>query len=402
MELKLQFGYGMMDHSRVLIKAWGGGTVILSPRDLSPKQLERLAKDITSHANGKVLLDPQFYLPHTDHERLISHDYWPSQYSTNGFWFGVELRELLKKLVSLNDALCSEAIVLPGLYAEKIDDDWLAQQKIIIDEARNLTDLPLFTTIALGADTVKSDEDIDEIHAVIDDWDVTGIYLVCEHPIGKYLVTDPNWLANVLDLVAGLRLKGKEVLVGYCNHQMLPLACVCANWMASGTWMNVRSFPPDKFRIPYEDEIKQRAVWYYCPQALSEYKVPFLDIAKKKEVLALMSPPPSLSNSYADVLFSGVQPTTLGWTEQNAFRHYLSSLYSQVRSARKDTFNETVDYHERLLNEAKELLMILHEAGVRGQHRDFLQTEAIDASLAALSVIRTSRGPMLRRKWSIM
>ncbi len=39
MNLYLQLGHGMMEHCRHLISRWGGGTVILSPRDLSPDQL---------------------------------------------------------------------------------------------------------------------------------------------------------------------------------------------------------------------------------------------------------------------------------------------------------------------------------------------------------------------------
>ena len=42
--------------------------------------------------------------------------------------------------------------------------------------------------------------------------------------------------------------------------------------------MNVRSFSRDRFLRPDENEIRQRATWYYCPQALSEYKLPFLDL----------------------------------------------------------------------------------------------------------------------------
>ncbi len=187
---------------------------------------------------------------------------------------------------------------------------------------------------------------------------------------------------------------------GYCNHQMLALACVDANWMASGTWMNVRSFPPNKFRAQYDEEIKQRAIWFYCPQSLSEYKLPFLDIAKKQGVLAQMAPPPSFGSAHADVLFSGVQPTTVRWTEQSAFRHYLQTLWSQVKGARLGTFDDTADAHERLLDAAESLLLNLQGVGVRGQLRDF--RDAIDVNRAALSVIRSSRGPMLRRKWSTL
>ncbi len=75
MELGLQFGYGMMDHCRSLIAAWGGGTAVLSPRDLNGDQLRRLAVSLKALPNARVLVDPQVYLPHSDHERLCSHDY---------------------------------------------------------------------------------------------------------------------------------------------------------------------------------------------------------------------------------------------------------------------------------------------------------------------------------------
>lgn len=398
MQLQLQFGFGMMDHSRSLIDAWNGGTVVLSPRDLSAAQLERLAGEITALPNGNVLLDPQFYLPHADHERLTSHDYWPASYDTSDFWSGAELRQLIGKLSDLNRKLACKAFILPSLFAEKVDDDWIAQQKVVIDEAQGVSNLPLFATVALGADAVKSDESIDDVLAAAETWGVAGTYLVCEHPRGEYLITDPSWLANVLDLVAGLRLKGKTVIVGYCNHQMLALACVGANAIASGTWMNVRSFPPAKFRTQYDDEIKQRAIWYYCPQALSEYKVPFLDIAKKQGVLAQMRAPADLGSIYAETLFSGIQPTAVNWAEQSAFRHYLQCVRTQAVQASLGSFDATADAHERALDVAETLLQSLHQVGVRGQLRDF--ANAIDVNRAALSVIRSSRGPMLRRNWS--
>lgn len=396
MELQLQFGYGMMDHSKTLVEAWGGGTVILSPRDLKPKQLQNLANDICLLQGGKVLLDPQFYLPYADHERLTSHDFWPSGYSTDGFWSG-EVRGLLTKLISLNSSLKCGSIILPGMFAETIDDDWIARQQMVIDEATALTDLPILLTVALGSDAIRSDVQIDKIHAASSKWEIDGIYLVCEHPNGDYLVQDPSWLANAMDLVAGFRLKGKRVVVGYSNHQMLVLASCGANTIASGTWMNVRSFPPEKFRMQYDDEIKQRAIWYYCPQALSEYKIPFLDIALKQGVLSDMKPDVALGSHHADLLFAGVQPAAVKWTEQTAFRHYLQCLHSQVASASLATFDETADAHERALDMAESLLARLKSLGVKGQLRDF--ADSIDANRAALSVTRSTRGPLLRRKW---
>lgn len=74
-------------------------------------------------------------------------------------------------------------------------------------------------------------------------WKARSYYIVCEHPNGQYLVEDPNWVANVLDISAGLRLIGSEVILGYCTHQMLVAGAAKVNAIASGTWMNVRSFP---------------------------------------------------------------------------------------------------------------------------------------------------------------
>lgn len=398
MELYLQFGYGMMEHCRTLISNWGEGTVILSPRDLSGKQLISLSKEIRN-LNGQVLLDPQFYLPHSDHRRLQTHDYFPEDYETSFFWTsGQQLTNLLTSLLELNKLLKTRSFILPGLFAQNINDDWFVRQRAVIEEAERLeTDKEyVFATIALSGDTVKNNKNIQDILDATRQWNVAGIYLVCEHPNGEYLVTDPNWLSNVLDLTAGFKLQGKKVILGYCNHQMLSAACTGADAIASGTWMNVRSFPPAKFNN-YEDEIRQRTTWYYCPQALSEYKIPLLDIAQKQGILGIMSTAKDLNSKYSDILFNGVQPSLGGFSEQMSFRHYLQCLKEQVENSKKGTFVETVDYHLKLLSNAKTLLKTLHSKKIKGQLRDF--KEIIDVNETAIDVLKTSVGPKLSRRW---
>jgi len=401
MEMFLQFGYGMMEHCRSLVSEWGGGTVILSPRDLKPNQLVSLAASVCT-GGGTVLLDPQFYLPYADHDRLVSHDYWPNGYDSGGFWSGAELTLLLTKLRALHDQLACSKIILPGLFAAPADDDWLERQRAVQEEADSMGIDPAETlaTVALSADTVRNLEQVHDILDASNRWHVGGIYLVCEHPGSGYLVDDPSWLSNVLDLTAGFRLKGMQVVIGYCNQQLLIAACAAATAIASGTWMNVRSFPPEKFRKVYEDEIKKRTTWYYCPQALSEYKIPFLDIAMQQGMLAQMRTDPALGSCHADVLFQGPQPTTVTFSEQAAFRHYLRCLRSQVIAARQPTFNQTIAAHEQALDEAEAILQQLHGVGVTGGHRDF--QDAIDANRAALGILRANRGPMLRRHWATL
>ena len=399
MELYLQFGYGMMEHCRALLASWGGGTAILSPRDLSGEQLERLAREINGIPSSHVLLDPQFYLPHADHERLCAHDFWPSNYQTGGFWQGPALTDLLIRLNGLNQRIRARTFILPGMLAGNIVDDWLATQRAVVTEAKALgPQLPLMMTIAVSADAARNEDQIARLLEDSESWATPGYYVVCEHPNGNYLVSDPNWLANVVDLVAGLRLRGAEVVLGYCNHQLLIAAIAKVNAIASGTWMNVRSFPPEKLQAVYEEEIKQRSTWYYCPQALSEYKIPFLDIARRQNLLPLMAPPANLDGGFASALFSGPAPSSVGFTEQAAFRHYLHALRGQNVTAVRDSFDETCASHEQLLNTAGELLARLTAGGIRGQLRDF--TEILDVNRAALELTRSMRGATLRRSWS--
>ena len=271
MELYLQFGWGMMEHCRSLLRLWNGGTVVLSPRDLEPEQLPTFAASLRKIPNTSVLLDPQFYLPHGDHERLCKHEYRPKQYQTTVFFQGPELRALLGRLSTLNGELGSAAFLLPGLFASAVTNDWLQTQRMILEEAGELNQpLPLVATVALSGDAVRSADQVTAFLEHAEKQRAPGYYVVCEHPKGDYLVPDEAWLTNVLDLVAGLRLLGSRVVLGYCNHQMLIAAVAKATAICSGTWMNVRSFPPEKFRATYDEERKQKSTWYYCPQALSE------------------------------------------------------------------------------------------------------------------------------------
>lgn len=399
MELYLQFGYGMMEHCRHLLTEWHGGTAILSPRDLTAEQLLRLSTTLRGIGGGNVLLDPQFYLPHADHERLCQHDYWPDDYTTNSFFTGPALHDLLTQLRDLNRALGSSGFILPGLLAATIDEVWLETQRAILDEARAIENqMPLIATIALGADAARSDEQVAMLLEASEHWQAQAYYIVCEHPGGDYLVSDANWLANIIDLTAGLRLRGARVTLGYCNQQMLIAGCAKATAICSGTWMNVRSFPPDKFRTSYDEEIKQRSTWYYCPQGLSEYKIPFLDIARRQGVLAQMAPSGPLANPYAAPLFTGAQPSAVGFTEQAAFRHFLHCLRIQSQGAVRNTFDETLDAHNELLDNAETLLSTLRANGVTGQKRDF--TDIIDVNRAALAVLASTRAPMLRHRWN--
>lgn len=165
--------------------------------------------------------------------------------------------------------------------------------------------------------------------------------------------------------------------------------------MASGHYLNVRSFPLKKFYQRDPDDHARKKTWYYCPQALSEYKLSTLDVAQRVGKLELVRS--GLGDEYASPLFSGAQPSTVSWKEPDAFRHYLDSLHIQVAAARKPSFDETMLASRTRLDAAEKLLRELHREHVRGGDRDFL--DRVEVNRAALHLHDRARGPLLRRKW---
>jgi len=394
MELFLQYGFGMKQMSMDLINAWGQGTVILSPRDIKPNRIEQIGIGF-KEVNGKVLLDPQFYLPRSDHRCLTSYDYWPRDYDTQGF-SNANRKRMLQSLVALNNKIGSYALIVPGERASEINELWLDSQKSLLDAAMDSTNLPLIATICLSSEVVRSNEQINSLMELLETQKVFGYYFVFEHPENSYLVNDPQWLSNSLDLAAALRRKGIEVIMGYSNQQQLIMACAGVSAISSGTWMNVRSFFPEKFRTTYADEIKRRAVWYYCPQALSEYRLSYVDIGARLGLIENLKPNPS--SIYAEPLFDSPQPSASGWSESLAFKHYLATLHFQAERATLHSFKETYQNHNDLLGIAEGLIHIFRSNAIIGETRDFY--EAINANRAAMLVLARTQGPLLERMWT--
>jgi len=398
MELYLQFGHGMKDLCKTLLQKWGKGAIILSPRDLEHKQIHSFAREFRK-LNGDTLLDPQLYYPRANHHRLTSHEYWPDNYSTDLLTGGPALKHMLSKIKELNSSGLTSKYILPGLSCTKANEDWFYIQESIIDKSVGIMDdKNRLATICASSECLRSEEQVEAIVSRSETWDVDGYYVIAEHPNGQYLVDDPIWLGNLLLLCSGLKLQGKEVVVGYCSHQMLCLATANVDAIASGTWLNVRTFTSGRFHQSEEESTSRRAKWYYCPQSLSEYKMPFLDIAYKAGILGQMAPDSSMNSTFAEILFSGAQPSLTSFGEREAFRHYLQCLHEQCKSSQRSSFNDTLLAHELLLETAETFIKLFHKCGVRGQDRDF--SNIIDVNRAALAILQRSRGFVLERQWS--
>lgn len=398
MDFYLQYGHNMSPLCRELIGRWGGGTVVLSPRDLERNQLCSLAKEITAQG-GRTLLDPQIYNPRANHPRLAGHDYFPKEYQTNLLTDGASARSWMTLLRELNADARTFAYILPGYYCQRVDELWLGVQELLIDTAASvMNDKPCWATICLSAEALRFEDQFELLLSRAESWNVQGYYVVVEHPQGQYLVDDPLWMANLLLFTSGLKLQGRSVVVGYAAPQNLCLVAANVDAIASGSFINVRSFSPNRFDEPDLGPSRRARWWYYCPQSLSEYTTVFMDVAFQAGIIEQFKPDPIIGDAYAGLLFSGALPSSTAWSEKYAQRHYLHSLHSQATTARRATFQETLDAQFLLLKTAERYVEFFHRNHVYGQKRDF--ENMVDVNRSALGILEKERGFALSQEWS--
>jgi len=398
MKFYIQMGHQMQTICKDLCEAWQGATVVLSPQNIYPTDKLPNFSATLKELNGAVLFDPQLYSPRKYHKHLQKHSYWPQSGVTN-----IELgdcRELITDLANINTAISSEAFILPSNIVNKADERWGEIQAMIANQARQIaTDQKLMLTVALGKDVLNENTQVENIIQYAEQWDIDGVYIVCEHPERYYFVYKPLWVANLLSLVAGIKRQGKMVVVGYANHQMLPLALAKCDAIAAGNFLNVRWFQPEHFETVENDDTSRRATWYYCPQALSEYKITFLDVAKRSEILPMMAPPPEMMNEYCKVLFEGAIPSSTDFKENKSVKHYLHCLKVQCELANKTSYEATRDSMFAQLETAARLINGLHNEKIKGQQRDF--GEIVDVNEAAIQLFDKEFSFVMSQEWRV-
>lgn len=393
MDLYLQIGHGMMSLSKDLIKDWGTGTVILSPRDLNEKQSIKFSEDIIKN-NGKTLFDPQYYNPHADHKKLTEWRHWFNQYETSLLSEDEYISNLFNEIKDINDCTQTSAYIIPGILCDNVDRHWLNPQKIFLENAaKYFTNKEKYATLALEESLITDEESIEKLIEVTSEWEVDGYYIV---PEGEYLTNEENWLSNLTLLVAGLKLQNKKVIVGYSNHQMLLLSCANVDAIASGTFLNIRHFSTKKFDEADPDSQSRRATWYYCPQAMSEYRKRTLDMAFKKKHINLLKPF-GKTTKHIDLLFKGITASSTEYKDTLSFKHYLDTLKKQCLLSKKDTFENTILYHEEMADTAYRFIKDLKDKGIRENARSF--ATIYDSYKDSIFTLKKERGSLLKRSW---
>ena len=397
MEFYIQMGHGMQQMILELLQYWKQGNVILSPINIAADRIEKFAQDIHSY-KGKIIFDPQLYLPREKPHRLSDYSYWPQNNITlleNGAWDRV-----LAPLVDLNNKLKTQCVILPAFFDNAINEQWgEMQDKLISSAFKYLRPEQIIHTLALSSNVLLDAEQVEMIISKAEDWNIHGFYLVCQHPNNAYLVDNPIWICNLLTLITGLKRTNKKIVLGFANHQMLCAGLAKCDAIAAGNFLNTRHFMLNRFEVnDDENDISRRSVWYYAPQTLSEYKITFLDLAQQQGILSLLKPTNAFENPYSSMLFTANKPSSSSYGESLSHRHYLCALKLQVENLVQPTFRNTVHNYTNMLQESEKLLRICHAKAIKCAERDFLPI--LDALQAATLIHQKNSGFVLEREWN--
>lgn len=395
MELYLQMGHGMQAMAEELIESWGGGNVVLSPVNIAKDRIVGFSRRIVA-IGGNVLFDPQMFYPKEGHAKLKTYDYWPQEGASISSKNIAE--EINRELLRLNNQIGSSAIILPGV---EMREDGLQYGLNLMNQSAvyfsSKSELPLFATLCLYPETIRNTAVVEQLVEYLRTIPVTGFYIIPHPSNDEYIVSDPLWMIGILKLLSCLKLFKKKTIVGYTSHQGLVYALANTDGIASGTYMNTRSFVPAKFKSPKDDDIKHKSTWFYLPIAFCEYKAALLDVAMQRGYLNLFKPQGIFHNKYSAMLFSGAPPTSTNYKEANSFKHYLYCLKLQCDLLTKATYKDTYDTYEFMLSNAENQIKEFKKRGISGQNRDF--APAIEANRIAMCANDEDYGMKLQFEW---
>lgn len=390
MDFFLQQGWGMMELDKEFLKKDLASGVILTPRVHKPEQVERHSKEIRK-LGGELLFDPQFYLPRTRREKLLTHSYWDDlNFDTSTFDEG-NASKFCEDCVKHQRSLNVSKVLLPGRYSNSVDDSWLEMHHNFAEKASSLDiDVPIYSTIALGPDVISSDEAFSDIVDEVVNYPVDGIYFVFKHPNNNFLVEEELALYYLLNRFLDIRLSKKDIILGYSNQQSLIFAVAGVKNIASGNFRNTRHFDPSIFDVQ-EDEMRKRATWYYDANTLSEFRIESMSLAFRRNLQGYFGP----VCEYCRPLLESADPASFRWSESLAFRHFLHEIRRQWLELESSSMDLVIEKVMDLINRANSILDQLSSRGFYTGNRSFKNT--IDPTLSALKAFISDRGRDIKR-----
>jgi hypothetical protein len=373
--LLLQQGWGMLAQIKEFLRAHPDSGVIMSPRICDKDQMERHIPEIKDLVGQSVFFDPHFYEPRTNLERILTYPYFENfQFDTDSF----DHCEFCARVVSYQkDILGLSQILLPGRYTNSVTEAWLRMHYECAERGVEVSqDEIVYSTIAVGPDVILNSDTMNSLVDEVVTYPTGGVYFVFEHPRNSYFL-DEEFLYILMDAFLSIVLGGKRLIVGYANQQSLVFLATGADAIATGNYRNVRAF--DHLNSAVRDtENWRKATWYFDGSSFGEYRIPALSLAFRRNLNDMFGP----TTQYAEPLLSSTQPTSIRWSESDAFAHYLTLLHYYTTNICAISKKERASMLLNFFNEKLRASEDLGQAGFHLGDRGF--QEAANSTLAAL------------------
>lgn len=395
MKFYLQQGYGMMALNEEYAESKKNYGFILSPRSLNKRHtIDRISEHAKilkkKDSDSEILFDPQFYQPRTNLDKIRQFPYFDTDDFYTQEFVGDGAKKLSLAAINFQELnLNVDSYIIPGIYTNSINDDWLEIFDNFLDGALNspYNSKVYYQTISLGADAVLSSDFYDFIGQCVLS-PVEGFYIVLKKPEGTYLIQDSLYLYKLLDAFISLKLANKKIILGYANHQDLMFAGAGIDGLATGNYQNVRSFDPSIFIDSNEDDIKRKGKWYFDGKTLSEYKLQELDLAFSRGLKSLFGP----INDFNKILFNTDRPSNIeiNWTEKLSFKNYFKFIEDTCNYLGMKKTNERMNFIYDFFKEIESNVINLSSSGFRQRTKGF-SSDASEATLDAISSILSDR-----------
>ena len=243
-----QCGHNFVWNVRSLEDDGTGEGLIVSPVNI---EADRISNRIPTEILETSWMDPQFYLPNDNKNKLKTYPFFPGNVleNFNTSDFENHAVEIATECLQFQNALNFRYLVIPTRYFDDIPDIYLSQiTELFVEPFRqarldlHLTKPMLLTLIAKRLhleDGLSRDELLSWATGF---GDVDGIYLVLDSGSRSKQIKDAGFLSGTLRFVRALRLNDMEVHVGYCGIEGLLYSIADATSVTVGSYENLRSF----------------------------------------------------------------------------------------------------------------------------------------------------------------
>ena len=253
-----------------------GHGIIFSPVHLEYKRMI----DISQSIKNDSILDPQFYIPNSQKNKLNSYPFFPEKkldgFSTSAYH--AISSEIAQECIEFQIKQDYFALIIPARYYSEMITDYIDKQarftvdaflKIINDlKVRKKVFLTLPLTISMILDTKYR---LSLLNWITSYSTIDGIYLLVNFDENRKQILDYNKLLEYLKFIKEIKNTGLELITGYNNTEGLLLTLLDVDYITMGAYENTRKFSVDKF-LDAEGDRRGPVARLYFPNLLNWVK----------------------------------------------------------------------------------------------------------------------------------